>query len=116
MSPVDKPNAVANITAMIEHARKTRGEALPILLVGPPNLNKEALVATKPIAKERDANLRELGAAYRELATRRNLKFVSVYGVVPEATLTRDGVHPDAKGNRALADALRPELERLIAR
>ena len=110
------PKAVANITAMIEHARKTRGEALPVLLVAPPNLNKDALVATKPIAKERDANLRELGAAYRELATRLNLKFASVYGAVPEPTLTRDGVHPDAKGNRALADALRPELEQLVAR
>ena len=110
------PKAVANLSAMIEHARKTRGEKLPVLLVAPPNLNKDALVATKPIAKERDANLRELGAAYRGLATRLNLSFASVYGVVPESALTRDGVHPDAKGNRALADALRPELEKLATK
>lgn len=110
------PKAVANLTAMIEHARKARGAALPILLVGPPNLNKDALVATKPIAKERDANLRALGEAYLDLGGRLKVNFASVYGVVPEETLTRDGVHPDAKGNRALADALRPKLERLVAR
>lgn len=110
------PKAVANLTAMIEHARKTRGVALPILLVAPPNLNKDALVASKPIAKERDANLRELGVAYLELGGRLKLDVASVYGVVPQETLTRDGVHPDAKGNRALADALRPKLEKLVAR
>lgn len=110
------PKAVENIGSMIERARRTHGEKLPILLIGPPNLNKDALVATKPIAEERDANLRALGEAYRELAAHLNLSFVSLYGIVPPKTMTRDGVHPDAAGNRAIADALSPEFAKLTKR
>jgi acyl-CoA thioesterase-1 len=110
------PKAIANLTAMVGHVRKVRGEMPPILLVAPANLNKSALVATKPIAKERDANLRALGEAYRELAAREKLRFASLYGIVPEETMTRDGVHPNAAGNRAIAEALRPELEKLVAK
>lgn len=110
------PKAVENLGAMIERVRRAHGDGLPILLIAPPNLNKDALVATKPIAEERDANLRALGDAYRELAARLNLSFASLYGVVPPETMTHDGVHPDAAGNRAIAEALSPELEKLTKR
>jgi acyl-CoA thioesterase-1 len=110
------PKAVENLGAMIERVRRDHGDGLPILLIAPPNLNKDALVATKPIAEERDANLRALGDAYRELAARLNLSFASLYGVVPPETMTHDGVHPNAAGNRAIAEALSPELEKLTKR
>ena len=58
------PKAVANVRYMIERARQTCGAALPILLVGPSNINKAALGPTKPIARQREAKLRR---AWRRL-------------------------------------------------
>ena len=106
------PKAVGNVRKMIERARATYGPALPVLLVGPPNINKAALVATKPIANECEARLRELGAAFGKLAEDLGCEFVSLFGVVPEASLARDGVHPDAQGNAAIAATFLPILGR----
>lgn len=108
------PNAVANITAMVLAARKTYGDALPILLIGPPNINKAALGPTRPIANQREANLRELGIAYETLAQELRCEFVALYGVVPAESLTKDGVHPDPNGNEAIAARLLPAMLRLI--
>jgi acyl-CoA thioesterase-1 len=104
--------AVANLRAMIEKARAAYGGKLRVLLVGPPNINKSALVATKPIANEREAKLRELGEAYAKLATALKCEFVSLFGVVPEGSMTKDGVHPDEVGNAAIAKTLLPKLRR----
>jgi acyl-CoA thioesterase-1 len=106
------PKAVANLRAMIEKARAAYGEKLRVLLVGPPNINKSALVVTKPIANEREAKLRELGEAYAKLATELKCEFVSLFGVVPEGSMTKDGVHPDGVGNAAIAKTLLPKLRR----
>jgi acyl-CoA thioesterase-1 len=97
------PKAVAHLREMITKAREKYGAVLPVLLVGPPNLNKDALGPTKPIANQRDANLKELGSAYEALAREMRADFVSLYGVVPATSLTKDGVHPDAAGNEAIA-------------
>ena len=96
------PQAVENINQMIEaaHAKRT---GLRILLVGPPNINKEALGPTKPIANQREQKLKELNQAFKELAQETSSEFVSLFGVVPNESLKRDGVHPDAKGNEAIA-------------
>ena len=104
------PKAVANVRAMITAARGKYGENLPVLLVGPSNIRKDALGPTKPIADQRDAKLRELGAAFEALAKELHCDFTSLYGVVPEASLTKDGVHPDVAGNEAIAQALLPKL------
>lgn len=104
------PKAVANVRKMIEHARLTYGPNKPMLLVGPPNINKSALVATKPIANEREAKLRELGAAFAALAKELGCDFVSLFGVVPETSMMKDGVHPDPAGNVAIARAILPKL------
>jgi acyl-CoA thioesterase-1 len=105
------PKAVENLRKMIELARAAYGQELPVLLVGPPNLNKAALVATKPIGNEREARLRELGEAYALLAKELRCQFLSLFGSVPESSLTKDGVHPNGEGNAAIAqligDALR---------
>ena len=100
--------AVANLREMIHRARERHGKSLPILLVGPSNINKAALGSTKPIGNEREANLRELGAAFAALAKETNCDFITLFGVVPESSLTKDGVHPDAAGNAAIAAALKP--------
>jgi len=91
---------------MIERGRKTYGAATPILLVGPPNINKSALGPTKPIANEREAKLRELGDAFAGLAKELGCDYITLFGVVPDASLTKDGVHPDAAGNVAIAKVL----------
>ncbi|HEY1172798.1 MAG TPA: SGNH/GDSL hydrolase family protein [Verrucomicrobiae bacterium] len=104
------PKAVTNITAMITKARAAYGEKLPILLVGPPNINKAALGPTKPIANEREGKLKELGAAFEKLAKEKNCDYVSLFGVVPDTSLLKDGVHPDVAGNVPIAETILPKL------
>ena len=104
------PKAVKNITEMITKARAAYGEKLRIVLVGPPNINKSALVATKPIANEREGKLRELGDAFANLAQEQHAEFISLFGIVPESSMTKDGVHPDPAGNAAIASVMLQQL------
>jgi acyl-CoA thioesterase-1 len=104
------PKAVANVRAMIAKARDQYGQGFAVLLVGPPNIRKDALGPTKPIADQRDAKLRELGAGFEGLAKELQCDFTTLYGVIPEASLARDGVHPDVAGNEAIAKAMLPKL------
>jgi acyl-CoA thioesterase-1 len=97
------PKAVANLRAMIELARGTYGKDLAVLIVGPPNIRKDALGPTRPIADQREAKLRELGAGFEALAKEMHGEFVSLFGAVPEASMGKDGVHPDVAGNEAIA-------------
>lgn len=113
ITPQCVPKAVANVRAMIGKARAVYGARLPVLLVGPSNINKAALGPTKPIANEREAKLRELGAAFEKLAAETQCGFVSLFGVVPEAALLKDGVHPNGAGNTAIAKVLGPRLKKL---
>lgn len=108
------PKAVGNVRAMIERARAAWGTNLRILLVGPPNINKSALGPTKPIANEREAKLRELGEAFAKLAKELRCDFISLFGVVPEHSLTKDGVHPDSAGNAAIAATILPKLALVV--
>jgi acyl-CoA thioesterase-1 len=104
------PKAVGNVRKMIERARATYGHSLPVLLVGPPNVNKATLVATKPIAAERETKLRKLGEGLEKLAAEADCEFVSLFGTIPEASMARDGVNPDAAGNEAMVRLLLPKL------
>jgi acyl-CoA thioesterase-1 len=105
-----KPNAIhnakSNVTHMINRARQCYGPSVKLLLVGPPNINKAALVATKPIANEREAQLKALGTAFDALAKEKQCDFVNLFGIVPEETMIKDGVHPDATGHAAMAKVL----------
>jgi acyl-CoA thioesterase-1 len=107
------PKAVAHVHAMIEKARVAYGANLPVLLVGPTNINKDALGPTKPIGNEREAKLRELGAAFEQLAVGTKSQFVSLFDVVPDSTLLKDGVHPDGAGNTAIAKVMGLRLKAL---
>jgi acyl-CoA thioesterase-1 len=83
-----------------------------VLLVGPTNINKSALGPTKPIANEREAKLKELGTAFEKLAQEAKCGYVSLFGSVPESSLTKDGVHPDGAGNAAIAEVMKKALLR----
>lgn len=106
------PNAVANIREMMLRARKNFGPQLPVLIVGPSNINKTALGPTKPIGNEREAKLRELNAAFATLAKETGCDFLSLFGVVPDSSLLKDGVHPDAAGNAAIAAVFKSRWQR----
>lgn len=99
------PAAVDNIKQMLQLARQAK-PTLRILLIGPPNINKDALGPTKPIANEREQKLKELNEAFKKLAGETTYEFVSLFGAVPDASLLRDGVHPDGKGNEAIAEVI----------
>lgn len=102
--------AVTNLKAMIAVARQSYGEKLPVLLVGPSNINKTALGPTKPIADQREAKLRDLGRAFAELATETDCDFISLFGIVPAESLLKDGVHPDGPGNEVIAAVIGKKL------
>ncbi len=106
------PKAEANLRYMIGQARKKHGATLPVLLVGPSNINKSALGPTKPIANQREAKLKELGEAFNKLAAEMNSSFVSLFGVVPNSALLKDGVHPDVSGNAAIAQVMTKAIAR----
>jgi acyl-CoA thioesterase-1 len=108
------PKAVANVKSMVEKGRAAYGAKQPVLLVGPPNIRKDALGPTKPIANERDAKLVELGEAFAKLAKEMGCEFVSLYGAVPESALAKDGVHPDVAGNAAIAKVMAEKLVGMV--
>lgn len=108
------PKAVANLRAMIGKARQAYGDNLPVLLVGPSNINKAALGPTKPIGDQREAKRRELGDAFARLGVELHCEFVSLFGVVSDASLLKDGVHPDAAGNAAIARVLGSRLQTVL--
>lgn len=110
ITPQCVPKAVANVRAMISKARAAYGADVPVLLAGPTNINQSALGPTKPIGDQREARLRELGAAFAGLAAETGCAFVSLFGVVPDETLLKDGVHPDAVGNAAIARVMQREV------
>jgi acyl-CoA thioesterase-1 len=105
------PKALANLRVMIEKARAAYGVKLSVLLVGPTNINKAALGPTKSIGDQREAKLRELGDAFAKLAIETHSEFISLYGVVPDAALLKDGVHPDEAGNDAIAKAMSKRMK-----
>jgi acyl-CoA thioesterase I len=104
------PQAMANVRAMIEKARKAYGANVRVVLVAPPNINKSALDPSKNIANEREQKLRELGEGFSKLAQETKCEYVTLYGQVPESTMTKDGVHPDSNGNAVIANIILQKL------
>jgi acyl-CoA thioesterase-1 len=115
-SDVCVPKAVANVRKMVERARAKLGPAAKVLLVGPPNINKAALVATKPIADPRERKIKDLNAAFEALAKEAHCDYVGLFGAVPEQSMTRDGVHPDKAGNQAIAAVMGRAIGALVER
>lgn len=104
------PKAVANLRKMIELFRKAFPNNPPILLVGPPNINKSALGPTKPIGDKREEKLRELSDGFQALAKELGCDYLSLFGALPEGSMKKDGVHPDPTGNEAIAERIEKKL------
>jgi acyl-CoA thioesterase-1 len=96
--------AVHNIIVMSEIAKSRC--IRQTLIFGPTNINKNALKATFEIRHERENNIRLLNEAYSKFADERNIKFHSLYGIIPDDTMGADGVHPNRYGNLIMAEKL----------
>ena len=104
-----------NLRQMIHRARARYSPELSILLVAPPNIHPPAYTQfTLDFAEARQANLRAIGGAIEELATGEHCATVNLFDTLPAASLTRDGVHPDAEGNLAMARVLAPALAPIL--
>lgn len=104
-----------NLRQMIRQARARYGPELAILLVAPPNIHPPAYKKFTPgFADARQANLRAIGGAIEELAKRERCTSINLFDTLPAASLTGDGVHPDAEGNLAMARVLAPALAQLL--
>jgi lysophospholipase L1-like esterase len=95
-----------------------------VILVAPCNVNAEIMrkpLGTDPrMASRCERNvkkgydicppiLQELERAYRELAARKQVRFISLLGVVSPENLP-DGLHPNEAGHREIAAAMTPFL------
>jgi len=81
-----------------------------IAIIGPYNINKDALKQSYPIRHERERNLLALDEAYAALAKRLGALYVRMYGAIPEKSLSFDGVHPDPAGNVPLKEAFEKDF------
>ena len=100
------PAAVKHLREMIQAARAACGPQLSVLILGPTNINKEALGPTKSIGDQREQKLQELGTAFEGLAKELGCDYISLLGVVPASSLLVDGVHPDPAGNDPIFRAM----------
>ncbi len=109
------PHAVSRAKARLEALIDAAREASPrrrVIVVGPPNVNVEALSRTMAHASEIARRLPEIDAAFETEAKESGSPYVRLYGLLPDRTLARDGIHPDARGNDVIAEAvLRALLE-----
>lgn len=101
LAPDMADKAVANLRRMIADARAAGIGR--IIVVGPYNINLDGLKQTHAIGPQREANLRRLNQAYEAMAMAEKTEFLSMFGVIPGASLTADGVHPDKAGQAAIA-------------
>ncbi len=94
-------NAVSNVRTMLALAREA--EIARLIVVGPYDMNAACWNSDDASRAQRVRNLLALDQAYRELCADEGIEFVPMYGVVPEESMTFDGVHPDACGNEPIA-------------
>ncbi|MCG3147118.1 MAG: hypothetical protein PCFJNLEI_00555 [Verrucomicrobiae bacterium] len=124
-APPDKKVAlcVKNMELAIDRALKTL-PAKDVILVAPCNVNAELMrqphKTDAAMTKRRERNvqkgydicppiLEKLESAYRQLAQKKGVQFVSLLRVVSPANFP-DGLHPDNAGQRQIADAIQPVL------
>ena len=94
---------IANLKKMLGIAR-TVNPKLRFILCAPYNINIEGLKKNQDKGPQRRDNLAAYGKAIEKLAQEEKTLFVNFYGVVPEASMTTDGVHPDHVGHAAIAE------------
>jgi lysophospholipase L1-like esterase len=126
-NPAPPDKKVASCVANMEQAIDTALAKVPpqdVILVAPCNVNAEIMrkpLGTDPrMASRCERNvkkgydicppiLQELERAYRELAARKQVRFISLLGVVSPENLP-DGLHPNEAGHREIAAAMTPFL------
>jgi acyl-CoA thioesterase-1 len=104
---------VTNVRAMIRKGRTAWGEHLPVLLVGPTDVNKDALVQTKPIADLRQANPKGLNDAFQKLAGKTSSSFVSLFGL-PRYHPAQGRRPSNGPGTEVIAKPMSPALTALL--
>ena len=106
--PADEKVAlcVAGIEEAIDHAL-TKFNASDILLIAPCGVNPEMMNETN-LKKGYDITqpiLEQLEMAYKALAIKKNIQFVSILKVVSKQNYV-DGLHPNMEGNTEIASAV----------
>lgn len=102
-----------NLAVMVEEARK-KNATMQIVLCAPYNLRPDALKKNAELGPVRVKNLEGFGVSAKALSEKEKTAFVNLYGVLPNESLTTDGVHPGATGHAAIADALWPVLKTIL--
>jgi acyl-CoA thioesterase-1 len=104
---------LTHVSYMVHRARRRYGSELRVLLLAPPDLRADALRNRAIVPAQRIARLREIERGLAALARRLDCGFLSLHGVVPQASLASDGMHPDVAGNERVARVVLPVLLRL---
>lgn len=104
---------VAHLKQMLDLARKQNAN-LRFVLCAPYNINVDGLKANKDKGPQRKENLIRFGKGIKDLAAEQKLPCIDFYGVIPETSLTTDGVHPDAAGHAAIAAKAWAELQKVL--
>lgn len=126
-NPAPPEKKVASCVANMEQAIDAALAKLPpqdVILVAPCNVNADIMrkpPGTDPrMASRCERNvkkgydicppiLQDLERAYRELATRKQVRFISLLGVVSQENLP-DGLHPNEAGHREITAVMTPFL------
>jgi acyl-CoA thioesterase-1 len=101
---------IAILTCLV----RDRYPKLKVVVCAPYNINIDGLKNNKDKGPQRRENLIAFGKAIQDLAAQDKLGFIDFYGVIPEASLTIDGVHPDAVGHAAIAEKAWAELQKIL--
>jgi len=113
-SPDCVAQATGNLAKMIAIARE-RAPRWRIAVCTPYNINLAALGPTHAIGPLRERNLIGMRQAFQVLALKERCSVIDLYGVIPPASQTHDGVHPDPAGHAAIATLAQPILEAIVA-
>ncbi len=126
-NPAPPAKKIADCVANMERAIDTALAKLPpqdVILVAPCSVNADimrkppgtdppmAALCERNVQKGYDICpplLQQLEQAYRELAARKQVRFISLLGVVSPENLP-DGLHPNEAGHREIAAAMTPFL------
>lgn len=103
-----------NMNIMACFARGKFPNLKKIILCAPYNISVSSLKTNREKGTQRMENLMAFGKTIKEIATQENHTFIDFYGVIPETSLTTDGVHPDAAGHAAIAAKAWAELQKVL--
>lgn len=106
--------ATTGVVRIIDHVRKLAPSVSSVLLLAPPTValkNLDPATANQPrrVDQHSPVYLGKLSAAYRQLAAQQGWQFADLFPVLSDNDYV-DVAHPNADGNRKLADVIVPAL------